>query len=135
MRNRLAMLTGVVFILAGCNSETMAPAYVGVPGAGLKAEIVSVVAEPDGLLIKVSVMNLDTVMLGYGTTCNWQVEKLVGEQWTRIAGSSGVCDLTEVGLFPGQAYPQSYAIKSTVLVAGDQLRVVTDAHATAPITL
>lgn len=135
MRNRLAALSGVVLMLAGCNSETMAPAYIGIPGAGVKAQIISLVSESDGFLVKVSVKNLDTVQLGYNVPCPWQAEKLTDNQWVRVGGPVGQCAGSEALLAPGQDYPSTYEFKSTGLVVGDQLRIVTDGHATASITI
>ena len=137
MRDRLAAFTGVVLVLAGCSSEAMAPAYVGVPGAGIKAEIVSLVPEPDGYLFKVNATNLDAVALEYPPLggCNWDVERLADDKWVTVSHyAATACALDALLLEPGQTYPYSYAIKSAGIPTGTQVRIVTDGHATTPIT-
>lgn len=137
MRSRTAKLIGIGLLLAGCGSETMAPAvpFVGVAGAGIKAEIVGVAPASDGYQFKVTETNLDVTSLPFDGTCDWGVDQLVDGTWVSLYRMIRPCYSSEVSLAPGQVLPQTLAAKTPGLPAGTQLRVWTGSHTTAPITL
>jgi hypothetical protein len=137
MRNRLTILAGAAIALWGCSSEAMLPApYVGVPGAGIKAEIVGVIPQTGGYQFKVTTTNLDVTALQFNSDCDWGVDQLVDGNWVSLYRRIGPCyDSVFSSLEPGEVYPQTFTLKTAALPAGTVVRLMTGSYETAPITL
>lgn len=118
MRTRAAFCAiGFVTAMAGCNSEPVDDQ--GIPGAGVKTEIVDVSHDSTGYTVKFRMTNRDTADVGYGA-CTGVVEVPAGSGWASVT-HWGQCQMWLGLLPPGRSI--TLAIPGQELAPGTQVRV------------